>query len=141
MSGIEGLEGFDKLFDLVDSKKINSTITNKVVRKGANIAKDLVVNSPNLPVSELPKKHARDYIKVKKIDDETYAVGYASTGNAFYLWFYENGTQAGTFMGSDGKLYEMEAIDAQPFMRPAIENGKEEIHDGMKQQLKKELKL
>ena len=105
-NGIKGLEQFDNLMRELKrmGKSIDDLTTEKALRAGAKILKEKVINHPNLPVSNDLKKHARDDIKIKKIDEELFEVGYpANSKNSYYLYFYEVGTQAGTYLGDDGK--------------------------------------
>ena len=141
--GIKGLEQFDELMKELQrmGKSIDDRTTEKALRKGAKILKEKVINHPNMPVSNEFKKHARDDIKIKKIDEELFEVGYPASGKFYYLYFYEVGTRSGTYMGDDGKSYTVGNINAQPFMRPSFESSVKEIQAEIIKIVRKELGL
>ena len=143
-NGISGLEQFDEIMEKLQQmgRSIDYFTTEKALRAGAKILKEKVINHPNMPVSNELKKHARDDIKIKKIDEELFEVGYPkSSGKSFYLYFYEIGTKAGTYVGDNGNLYKMPNISAKPFFRPAFEGSIREIEAEIIKVIRKGLRL
>ena len=139
--GFQGLDQMDELMRKIESmgKEIDADLRDRALEAGAEVAQDKIKKHPNLPVSDLPKEHARDHIDVVKVSDDQYDIG--ALEEFFYLLFHEIGANGGTYEGKDGKEYKTPNIPAKPFMRPAFESNEEEIQEAMAKVIRKELGL
>lgn len=139
-SGFSGLEQFDDVVKNLRSmsKEIEGKVEDKALKAGAELLKEKIESHPNVPVSDDGSNHARDNFIVKKVEDGRYDIGISE--DHFYLLFHEVGAKGGTYE-VDGRSYTTPDIPAKPFMRPALENNKEEVQRAMAKIIKKELGL
>jgi len=139
-----GFSGLDQMDDLIQrltrmGKTIDGRTTDKAVLAGAEKAKELIERHPNVPVSKSNKEHGRDNFIIKQSKKGIYEVG--PSRDFYYLLFHEIGTQGGTYKSPEGKTYTLPPLPAKPFMRPAFENGKDQIQKAMIRVLKREMNL
>lgn len=135
---LDGLDEF--LRNLANmGQQVDSATIDKALEKGSEYLIEKVKANPNVPVSDGAGPHGRDNFTFYKTKDGTYKVG--STGDFFYMYFYEVGTKAGTYKDKNGVTRTYRAISATPFFFPTFETYKPQIQEEMAKVIRRELGL